>query len=117
MQKQTSLAHELRRGFAREASHEIVSDLTARLILHFWQDSDRVVVAPDKHRLCFRVLVDGTEVLEIFPSVTDKPLRPIGCMHKPNNTGAVVEAGEIEKGFDLAAEVIIAKLEEKDGDQ
>lgn len=114
MNKQANLAYELRRVQVREASHEIVAELSARLILDFWQDNERVIVAPDKYRLGFKVLVDGVEVLEMFPGVTGKPLRPIGCMQKPDKAGAIVEAGEVEKGFDLAAEVIVAKLEEKD---
>lgn len=114
MNRQANLAFELRRAQVRETSHEIVADLSARLILDFWQDNDRVVVTPDMRSLGFRVVVDGVDTLGIFPSVTGKPLRPIAYMEKPDKTGAMVEAGEIDKGFELAAEVIVAKLEEKD---
>lgn len=114
MNKQANLAYELRRVQVREASHEVVSELSARLILDFWADNDRVLVTPDKRSLGFRVVVDGVDTLGIFPSVTGKPLRPVAYMEKADKAGAVVEAGEIDKGFDLAAEVIVAKLEEKD---
>ncbi len=114
MQKQTNLAHELRRGLAREAAIEIVADISARLVLDFWKNSERVVFIPERYGMGFRVLVDDQPALTISPTSVGKEMRPAAFMEQKDGKGALVSADEIEKGFCLASIFISEKMMETD---